>query len=271
MLRNRTKVCENGTMNENLKFEMLSANIGQLTFSQPARRNALSAAMWEALPKLLSQAAKTQGLKVLIVTGDGDHFTAGADISEFETLYATEDSAAKISAHISAAMTALAEFPLPTLAMICGACAGGGCALALCCDIRFADNTAKFSVPPARLGLVYPYPDIQRLIEAVGVANAKDMIMSARLVKADEAKNMGLINFLHTPDELETAIISYAQSQAELSPHSLQTMKRLFNAYQAGQRGDNQQTINAFLSGFSSDDFKEGYSAFMDKRKPDFK
>ena len=258
-------------MSKNLIFNMITPAIGELVLSQPKRRNALNASMWEALPSMLTNIAGTDGLKGLIIRGDGDHFAAGAAISEFETLYATAKSAAKISADISAAMTALADFPLPTIAMIRGACVGGGCALALCCDMRFADNSAKFAITPARLGLVYPYEDIARLIETVGLPNAKDIIMSARLIKAREAKKLGLINFRHKPDELQAAVMTYAQSQADLSTQSLKVMKDMFKAYQAGQRGDNQRTIDAFLGGFSSDDFKEGYSAFLEKRKPNFK
>jgi len=124
---------------------MITDQIGELVLSQPKRRNALNAAMWAALPTVLERAVQTDGLKVLIVRGDGEHFAAGADISEFGQLYATAESAAKISANIAAAMSALANVPLPTIAMIRGACVGGGCALALCCDVRFADGTAKFA------------------------------------------------------------------------------------------------------------------------------
>lgn len=257
-------------MSDNLKFEKLTAQIGQLTLSQPARRNALNAAMWAQLPELLGEIAQDKSLKVLIVTGDGDHFAAGADISEFSTLYANADSAAQISANIAKAMNALADFPLPTVAMIRGACVGGGCGLALCCDIRFADNTAKFAITPAKLGLVYPFGDVQRLIETVGIAHAKDMLLSARLISAKAAKRMGLINFRHKPDELQEAVMGYAQPITNLSRQSNIVMKDMFKAYQTGQRGDNQNTKDWFLSGFTSEDFAEGYAAFLSKRKPDF-
>jgi len=119
-------------MSKNLKFKMLTPAIGKLTLSQPARRNALNAKMWADIPGVLNKAAKTKGLRVLIVTGDGEHFASGADISEFGTLYATTKSAKKISDNIAAGFDALASFPFPTIAMIRGACVGGGCGLALC-------------------------------------------------------------------------------------------------------------------------------------------
>ena len=258
-------------MSENLNFKMITAHIGQLTLSQPERRNALSAAMWKALPSRLKTIQATPGLKVLIITGDGEHFSAGADISEFKTLYATPESSARISRHIAKAMNAVADFPLPTIAVVRGSCIGGGCALALCCDIRFADNTAKFAVTPARLGLVYPYNDITRLIETVGIPHAKDMVMSTRLIKADEAKEIGLINFKHKPADLQNEVMDYATTQTMLSSQSLIVMKQMFKSYQDGVRGDNQQTEEWFHGGFSSDDFKEGFTAFMEKRKPQFK
>lgn len=255
---------------KNLIVDTLEPGIARLTLSQPARRNALTAAMWEALPALLSDIAKTPGLRALIVRGDGDHFASGADISEFSTLYATPDSAAKISADISAAFDALAAFPLPTIAEIRGACVGGGCGLALCCDVRFADKTAKFAITPTKLGLVYPFSDIARLIETVGVPNAKDMLLSARVILAKPARKMGLVNAVSQVDTLEADVMTYAQSLISLSPESLRVTKQMIAAYQAGQRIDTDESKAQFLAGFSSKDFGEGFTAFLEKRKPKF-
>lgn len=257
-------------MTENLKFNMLTPAIGELVLCQPARRNALNAAMWAHLPVILDKAARTKGLRALIVRGDGAHFASGADISEFETLYATQASAKKISADIAAGFQALADFPKPTIAMIRGACVGGGCGLALCCDIRFADNTSKYAITPAKLGLVYPFSDVQRLIETVGIPNAKDLLLSARVIQAKPARKMGLINQLFKVDNLEEKTLEYAQGLAALSPESLRVTKQMFAAYQAGQSGETAQSMDWFLDGFSSTDFKKGYKAFLEKRKPDF-
>ena len=257
-------------MTDNLKFNMLTPAIGELVLSQPARRNALDAAMWAHLPVILGEAAQTKSLRALIVRGEGEHFASGADISEFETLYATAASAKKISDDIAAGFEALAEFPMPTIAMIRGACVGGGCGLALCCDIRFADNTSKYAITPAKLGLVYPFSDVQRLIETVGIPNAKDMLLSARLIQAKPARKMGLINQLFKVDNLEEKTLDYAQGLVALSPESLRITKKMFAAYQAGQTGETPQSMEWFLDGFSSADFKEGYKAFLKKRKPDF-
>lgn len=256
--------------NKNLHLNKLDDGIYEFVISQPARRNALNAQMWADMPKVLKEAENLPGIKVLIVRGDGDHFASGADISEFGTLYATRETSKQISEDIAAGFQALAEFPLPTIAQIRGACVGGGCGLALCCDIRFADETSKFAVTPAKLGLVYPFADVQRLIETVGIPNAKDILFSARLIKSSGAEKMGLINKLFKPDELKNGVMDYAKGLTVLSAQSAIITKKMFAAYQAGQSGESAQSMDWFLDGFVSDDFKEGYKAFLEKRKPDF-
>ena len=254
----------------NFILDWPKTGIARLTLSQPARRNALNAAMWAALPPILSQIQREESLRALIITGDGDHFAAGADISEFETLYATPKSAAKISADIQEAFHALAKFPVPTIAMIRGACVGGGCGLALCCDIRFADSTAKFAISPSKLGLVYPFGDIARLIDAVGVANANEILLSARVVKSKPAKKMGLVHHSVAVDVLEREVMECAARIKSLSPESLKITKSMIASYRKGQRIDTPKTDAQFAAGFSSKDFGEGFRAFLEKRKPDF-
>ena len=256
-------------MTDQLKTEISDDGIARLTLSQPGRRNAINADMWAALPIVLS-ALEAESPVALIVQGDGEHFAAGADISEFETLYSTAESAAQISADIQTAFDALAAFPMPTIASIRGACVGGGCGLALCCDIRMADSTARFAITPAKLGLVYPFSDIARLIDAVGVANAKDILLSARIIKAKPARKMGLIHQTHAVDELDDAVSDYAAALTRLSPESLRVTKSMIAAYQNGQRGETDETRAQFLAGFSSRDFGEGFRAFLEKRTPEF-
>ncbi len=253
-----------------LQIDRPEPAIARLTLNQPARRNALTAAMWAALPGVLVELAADPALRVLVVTGAGEHFAAGADISEFETLYSTAEAAARISASIQAAFHALADFPLPSVAMIRGACIGGGAGLALCCDMRFADTTARFAITPAKLGLVYPFGDIARLIDAVGVAHARDILLSARIIKAKPARKMGLVHQVVGVDALETDVMDYARHMSALSPQSLRVTKSMINAYARGQRTDTPETDAQFLAGFSSDDFGEGFRAFMEKRKPEF-
>jgi len=255
---------------KNLILDWPAPGIARLKLSQPARRNALNAAMWGALPKLLKEIESNDSLRALIVTGDGAHFAAGADISEFQTLYATAESSVKISTDIQRAFDALAAVPVPTIAMIRGACVGGGCGLSLCCDLRFADTTAKFAITPAKLGLVYPFGDIARLIDAVGVANASDILLSARIIQAKPARKMGLVHHVLGVDELENGVMDYAASIKALSSESLRVTKSMITAYRRGQRQDTDETTAQFAAGFSSRDFREGFRAFLEKRKPNF-
>ena len=257
-------------MTDSLDFKMLSPAIGELCLNNPARRNALTAKMWAELPAKLDEIAKTKGLKALILRGAGEHFSAGADISEFETLYATKESAGQVSQKITEAMSAMAAFPLPTIAIVRGACVGGGCALALCCDIRFADHSAKFCIPPAKLGLCYPFSDIARLIQTVGISHAKDMLFSGRIIKGKQARRMRLVNQLFKEDNLNDKSMEYAQSLTSVSSQVVRVMKRMSAAFQAGEREDTAQMQKLFADQFVSADFKEGYSAFLAKRKPEF-
>ena len=258
-------------MDADVKFSMRTGRIGRILLTQPAKRNAISAVMWKQLLSCLEEAADTPALKVLIITGDGEHFAAGADISEFETLYATPETSKNISLTIAQALEAVSIFPKPTIAKIRGACVGGGCGIALACDIRIADGTSKFAITPGNLGLVYPFADMKRLIQAVGISRAKDMLFSARTVLAEEAMQIGLINRLTDQYELDQVVRDYAISVADISGESISATNRMFMAYEAGQRGETKATKELFQAGFSSKDFKEGYNAFLEKRKPDFK
>lgn len=253
-----------------VKFQMATDQIGRITLDQPARRNALSQQMWRELKSAIDTASADPNLRILVVTGEGEHFAAGADISEFETAYATPEASEEVSHLIADAIDAVANFNRPTIAQIRGACVGGGAGIALACDIRIADETSKFAVTPSKLGLVYPFDDIRRLSQAVGVSAAKDILFSARLIQAQEAKEMGLINRLVEQHELDAVVRDYALSICELSGESARVTKTLFKLLENGQVIDTPETRKMFLDGFSSADFKEGYSAFMSKRKPDF-
>ena len=251
-------------------FHMSTSEVGLITLNQPRRRNALTTQMWRALSGALERAAGEAGLKVLVITGAGTHFAAGADISEFSTVYATPESSTEASLAISNALEAVANFPRPTLAKVRGACIGGGAGIALACDIRFADDTAKFAITPGKLGLVYPFSDVRRLVQTVGLANAKDILFSARFIEAEEAKQMGLINHLGDQSELEKMVLDFALSICATSKNSAQITKQMFTAISEGQRVQKTLSQQWFLDAFKSEDFQEGYTAFLEKRKPNF-
>ena len=257
-------------MSDQPLFLTQTGNIGELVLNRPEKRNALTRAMWQSLPALLEEALSNTDLRVLIIRGEGGAFAAGADIGEFEDVYATPESADAFSAEVAAALDALANFPLPTIAQIEGACIGAGCGIALACDLRYAADGAKFGITPAKLGLLYPLNDTRRLVDAVGQAVARDLLFSARHLNAAEAARVGLINAKYAPSDLDEIVQDMAKLIASRSTDSLRGLKSILNQIADGARSDTPETRAAFRQAFDSEDFSEGYRAFLDKRAPDF-
>lgn len=242
----------------------------ELVLNRPAKRNAMTEAMWLLLPELLAEAEAAPEVRWLIVRGTGGHFASGADIGEFESIYADPARAERYNDGIGAALDALADFPKPSLARIEGVCIGGGCGIALSCDLRFASETSRFAITPAKLGLVYPMNDTKRLVEAVGIATAKDILYSGRVLDAREAHASGLIQRCLPGDQLDAEIAAYTDLLMQRSNHSARMTKRLIALIQKGQDAESEETRRIFHEAFEGEDFKEGYQAFMEKRPPQF-
>jgi enoyl-CoA hydratase/carnithine racemase len=246
-------------------------DIGFITLNQPARRNAMSQAMWSAMPGLISEAAAQPEVKTIIIHGGmAGAFSAGADISEFEEIYSTPETAAASGEAIKQALLAIERCPKPVIAAIDGACVGGGVSIATACDFRVAGRRSKFAVTPAKLGLVYAADDTRRLVELVGAARTKEILMTGRLVLAEEAAGLGLVSHLCEAGEaLETAR-SLAASIGGVSQWSVRAVKRMVDGVAAGWDSDSEEARALFLEGFANEDFQEGYRAFLEKRPPDF-
>ncbi|MFS2316758.1 enoyl-CoA hydratase/isomerase family protein [Maricaulis sp. D1M11] len=244
--------------------------VAHLVLNRPDKRNALSAAMWSALPALLAEAEADTRIRTLIVRGMGGHFASGADIGEFETVYATPESSDTYSRAIGAGLNALADFAKPSIAQIEGVCVGGGCGLALACDMRFAAPGARFAITPAKLGLVYPFRDTKRLIDCVGLAVAKDMLFSARALDSEEALQTGLINRIVPATDLAAEVAAYCDHMATLSPYSARQTKAMMAAIESGITEETPEVEALYLDAFAAPDFKEGFAAFLAKRKPVF-
>lgn len=240
--------------------------IAHLAIDRPEKRNAFNQAMWEALPGLVNQAVADPAVRLVILQSASDGvFCAGADIGE---LLANKDDAAWRAANqaaINRAQHVLARAPKPTLAFVDGDCVGGGCGLALACDIRLATPRARFGITPARLGLVYPLHDTKLLVDLVGPGQAKRMLFSGALLGADEALRIGLIDVIADgPNDL-------ADSIAAASPHSCREIKAFVRRILDGQVDDDADTLRVFAQAFTGDDFLEGTMAFVEKRKAEFK
>ncbi len=244
--------------------------IGRLILNQPEKRNALSQEMWQWVARRVQEAEADPAIKLLVLQGAGGCFAAGADISEFESAYATRQSTASYAADIAAAMDGLAGCAKPSLAMIQGACVGGGMGLALACDLRFAAEDAKLGITPAKLGLVYPLGDTKRLVEAVGPSHAKDLLFTGRLLDATEARAIGLVNRVVPSVMLEQTVSDYAAQVSANSQWSIRAIKKMVKRALGGQQMDDADSLDAFLDAVESPDFVEGRNAFREKRKPKF-
>lgn len=255
----------------NGQLKLTMSPIAVLEFCQPDKRNAVSMLMWQELPKALDMVTNNECIRVLLVRGTGMvAFCAGADISEFEKTYATPESTAQYIEAVRVAQYQLRHLAQPTIAWIYGDCVGSGCGLALACDLRFAADNARFGIPPAKLGLAYSVEDTAQLVEKVGPAFAKDLLLSARLVNAEEALKAGLINRVISSQNLERAVLEYADNMTGLSQTSLRTSKRIINAICDESTPDNPVLKELYRATFAGSDLKEGYDAFLQKRKPEF-
>lgn len=239
--------------------------VARLQIARPHKRNAFTQAMWTELPGLLDQAQALPGLRLLLLeSATPGMFGAGADISEL--LANREDAAwrAANQAAINDTQHRLARFPLPTLAFIDGDCVGGGCGLAIACDMRVATPRARMGITPAKLGLVYPLHDVKLLLDLVGPGQARRMLYSGALLGADEALRIGLVEAVaEAPDAMMEPILAN-------SPHSTRTIKGFVRRVLDGQVADDAVTRALFAQAFDGPDFLEGSSAFQARRKPEF-
>ncbi len=247
--------------------------IGWLTFNNPARRNAVSLEMWQGLGDALEAFQNDAEVRVVVLTGAGGKaFVSGADISEFDSKRGDAEAKqayARVAAHGN---QWLARLDKPIVAMIQGFCIGGGMAIALQADVRFATPASRFGIPAARLGLGYEYPGVAKLARVVGPANARDIFLSARMIEADEAQRMGLVNFICHEHELESEVRAYAARIAANAPLTVRACKAAIDAWESDPERRDLDAIEAMVNAcFDSDDYREGRRAFMEKRSPEFK
>lgn len=247
--------------------------IGWIVFNNPARRNAVSLEMWEALGNIVREYESDDAIRVIVLKGAGGKaFVSGADISEFEGQRSSAEAVRHYHEISDSATRRLQYAGKPTIAMISGFCIGGGVAVALSCDLRIAGQDARFGVPAARLGLGYELSGVRKLVDVVGPSYAKEIFFTARQFTAQEALAMGLVNRVVEDERLESYVRNYAQTIAANAPLTVTSIKTLVGELvkDPSERDDTlcQQVVDRC---FASEDYIEGRTAFMDKRVPVFR
>jgi enoyl-CoA hydratase len=247
--------------------------IGRLIFNNPARHNAVSLEMWEAVAQIIDNFEQDDAIRVIVVSGAGGRaFVSGADISEFKERRASEEAAAAYSRISEGARLRLQETAKPTIAMIRGYCIGGGVGTALACDMRIAAEGAKFGIPAAKLGLGYAYDGIRKLIDVVGPAYAREIFFTGRQFTAEEVHRMGLVNRVVPDEELEAYVESYCNMIAANAPLTVRSAKvSIREALKDEPERDLALCKRLVDECFASEDYAEGRTAFMEKRKPVFR
>lgn len=242
-----------------------------VSLNRPARRNAMTLAMWHELGRIFERLGTEPEIRAIILTGAGGGFCAGADISEFPAVRATPADGHVYEAAGDACQTAILSSPKATIAAVTGACYGGGVGLALACDFRVADRTAYFGIPAARLSNVYGVVETRSLLNAVGLAAAKEVLFSGRRYEADEAHRIGLATHLAADDALAGAR-QLAASLRSSAPLTIKGTKVVLAALSSGLSEAQTGAIQSIMDeALGSADYKEGVRAFGEKREPVFR
>ena len=253
-------------MTPKLQLDEPADGVARLTISNPERRGALDHELLDAL----AEHARTLDARCLVIRGSGTVFSAGYDIGDLEDS-SFEESAERLVAHpFHAAIEALDAYPYPVVGQINGHAIGGGLELALTCDIRVAAHSARFAMPPARLGLIYSHTGLRKFIDVCGVANTAELFHVGEAVDAERALAIGLVNQVVDPAELEARVRQLAGTIAANAPLSLAGNKRVIRALRARPLPEQleRELIELRESCFRSEDFREGVRAFAEKRRP---
>ena len=253
--------------------KMLAAKddgVGLVTFNQPEKRNAMSLEMWTGLGEILDEFTEDSSVRVVVLTGAGNKaFVSGADISQFEKNRSNADAQQEYERLAGVGRAKYAGFPKPVIARIRGFCLGGGLAIAMQADLRIASVDSQFGIPAARLSIAYAPDSVKRLIDLVGPAHARMILYTARRIEAAEAERIGLINKMVGEEELNDEVLDTARTIADNAPLSVAASKLTINEMLKDESQRDMAAIKRMSETcFNSADYKEGRTAFMEKRAP---
>ena len=256
-------------MYENIKYEV-KGNLGYLTINRPKALNALNTEVLSELADALKEIEDDDAVKAVIVTGEGKAFVAGADIAQMSKLNAVEGRAMMQAGH--KVMNTIDQMPKPFIEAVNGFALGGGCELAMACDIRIASSKAKFGQPEVGLGIIPGFCGTQRLSRLVGKGMAKYLIYYAEMINAEEAFRIGLVEKVVEPDALMEAAEKLANTIASKAPIAVAQAKiAINNGFDMDLKSASQLEVEATTVCFGSEDQKEGMAAFLEKRAPEWK
>ena len=256
-------------MYENIKYEV-KEDIGYITINRPQAMNALNMDVLNELTEALAEIEADDKVKVVIVTGEGKAFVAGADIAQMSKLNAIEGRAMMAAGH--KVMNTIDQMEKPFIAAVNGFALGGGCELSMACDIRIASEKAKFGQPEVGLGIIPGFGGTQRLARFVGKGMAKYLIYTAEMIKADEAYRIGLVEKVVAPEELMAEAEKVAKTIASKAPIAIATAKvAINNGFDMDLKSSSRLEVEATTSCFASEDKNEGMGAFLEKRTPEWK
>ncbi len=243
-----------------------------LLISNPARMNAMSRDMWMQLAEGIRAADADPAVRVVVLRGEGEKsFVSGADISQFEKMRGSADAQAEYEKAVNDGYNAPVQCSKPVVAAIRGICIGGGLGLAAACDVRICSDDTIFRMPAGRMGLGYGPSGVRRFVAMIGAANTTDLFMSARKFGAAEAQRIGFVSQVHTPDRIDAAVAEYVQMVAENAPLTLAAAKfAIREALKDPADRDTERALNMVKACFDSQDYREGRTAFMEKRVPQF-
>jgi enoyl-CoA hydratase/carnithine racemase len=246
--------------------------VGLVTFNQPEKRNAMSVEMWQGLEQILDAFSQDDGIRVVVLTGAGNKaFVSGADISQFEQSRADANAQRDYEQVTRSGRDKLAAFAKPTIARIRGYCLGGGLGIAMQADVRIASPDSEFGIPAARLGIAYSFDMVRKLVSLVGPAHARTLLYTGQRIDAAEAQRIGLVNRVVPAEDLSDTVVDMARAIADNAPLSVRAAKLAVNEAVKSESERDRAAVDAAVAAcFDSADYREGRTAFLEKRTPRF-
>lgn len=257
-------------MANNLYVER-DGSIATIIINRAEKKNSFSLEMFKQLGTLLDELQIDSTVKLLIVKGvDDTAFSSGADISEFLENRFSAQKAKDYNDATLESIEKLYRFPKPTIALIKTLAIGGGLEIANSCDFRFATTASKLGITATNIGIVYNLTSTKRLVNLIGPSKAKELLYTGQLISAEEGKEIGLIDYVHSIEEIDEKCLQFAEKISRKSSVSNNGIKQVIQSIIDGENYETKEIEQLILESFSSDDYKEGIQAFLEKRKPNF-